>query len=209
MAVEVAKVVERMMSAGQSWESALDAHALAPPDAGFPGRLRALSGAAAEQADAFELAAEGGLGWRSRTIEGEFALAPELTPGMTRPGPRSCGSASTSRPPDWLARCRERRRPRSLPRFASCPMSPGCLPPSSSVRTAQPAPPDSPMRIVFRLYLGWRLIRLLRPLLAAGVLAGVLLDFHGHRVQLDRPTVKALQGGAATLQVFPRLASHT
>jgi hypothetical protein len=87
MAVEVAKIVERMMSAGQSWESALDAHALAPPDAGFPIRLRALSEAAAEQADAFELAAEGGLGWRSRRIEGEFALAPELTPGMTRPGP--------------------------------------------------------------------------------------------------------------------------
>ena len=62
MAVEVAKIVERMMSAGQSWESALDAHALAPPDAGFPIRLRALSDAAAEQADAFELAAEGGLG---------------------------------------------------------------------------------------------------------------------------------------------------
>ena len=87
MAVEVAKIVERMMSAGQTWESALDAHALAPPDAGFPRRLRALSEAAAEQAAAFELAAEGGLGWRSRTIEGEFALAPELTPGMTRPGP--------------------------------------------------------------------------------------------------------------------------
>ena len=87
MAVEVAKIVERMVSAGQSWESALDAHALAPPDAGFPRRLRALSDAAAEQADAFALAAEGGLGWRSRTIDGEFALAPELTPGMTRPGP--------------------------------------------------------------------------------------------------------------------------
>ena len=87
MAVEVAKIVEQMMSAGQSWESALDAHALAPPDARFPARLRALSQAAAEQADAFELAADGGLGWRARTIEGEFALAPELTPGMTRPGP--------------------------------------------------------------------------------------------------------------------------
>lgn len=87
MAVEVAKIVERMMSAGQSWESALDAHALAPPDADFPRRLEALAEAAAEQAAAFELAAEGGLGWRSRAIEGEFALAPELTPGMTRPGP--------------------------------------------------------------------------------------------------------------------------
>jgi hypothetical protein len=87
MAVEVAKIVERMMSAGQRWESALDAHALAPPDADFPRRLAALAEAAAEQAAAFELAAEGGLGWRSRIIEGEFALAPELTPGMTRPGP--------------------------------------------------------------------------------------------------------------------------
>ena len=87
MAVEITAIVERMQAAGQSWESALDAHALAPPDAGFPGRLRALSNAAAEQAKAFELAAEGGLGWRSRTIEADFALAPELTPGMNRPGP--------------------------------------------------------------------------------------------------------------------------
>src|SRR5947209_15825356 len=87
MAVEVAKIVERMMTAGQSWESALDAHALAPPDAGFPMRLRSLSDAAAEQAEAFELAAEGGLGWRPRAVGDDFALAPELTPGMTRPGP--------------------------------------------------------------------------------------------------------------------------
>lgn len=87
MAIEVATVVERMRRAGDAWEAALDAHALAPPDAGFAGRLEALSGAAAEQAAAFELAAEGGLGWRSRSIEGDFVLAPELAPGMSRPGP--------------------------------------------------------------------------------------------------------------------------
>jgi hypothetical protein len=87
MAVEVAEIVRRMMAAGDSWESALDAHALAPPDAGFPARLRALSAAAADQAAAFELAVEGGLGWRPRPVEGAFHLAPELTPGMTRPGP--------------------------------------------------------------------------------------------------------------------------
>lgn len=87
MAIEIAAIVARMQTAGNAWESALDAHALAPPDAGFPGRLRALSSAAAEQAKAFELAAEGGLGWRSRAIVGDFALAPELTPGMNRPGP--------------------------------------------------------------------------------------------------------------------------
>lgn len=87
MAVEIAAIVERMQEAGDAWESALDAHALAPPDAGFPLRLRALSNAAADQAKAFELAAEGGLGWRSRTIDGVFSLAPELTAGMNRPGP--------------------------------------------------------------------------------------------------------------------------
>jgi hypothetical protein len=87
VAVEIAAIVERMQAAGHAWESSLDAHALAPPDAGFPGRLRALSIAAAAQASAFELAAEGGLGWRSRTFEPDFALAPELTPGMNRPGP--------------------------------------------------------------------------------------------------------------------------
>ena len=87
MAVEIAVIVARMQAAGDAWESALDAHALAPPDGGFPGRLRALATAAAEQAGAFEVAAEGGLGWRSRMIDGEFALAPELTPGMNRPGP--------------------------------------------------------------------------------------------------------------------------
>lgn len=48
MAVDVAKIVERIMSVGQTRESALDAHALAPPGAGFPARLRALSQAAAE-----------------------------------------------------------------------------------------------------------------------------------------------------------------
>jgi hypothetical protein len=87
MAVEVATIVERMQAAGRSWEAALDAHALAPPDRGFPARLRQLSTAAAQEEAAFELAAQGGLGWRSRTIEGEFILAPELAPGMNRPGP--------------------------------------------------------------------------------------------------------------------------
>jgi hypothetical protein len=87
MEVEVASIVTQMMSAGERWESALDAHALAPPDAGFPMRLRVLSIAAGEQAAAFELAAQGGLGWRSRAIDSEFSLAPELTPGRTRPGP--------------------------------------------------------------------------------------------------------------------------
>lgn len=36
VAVEVTRIVERMQAAESRWESALDAHALAPPDAAFP-----------------------------------------------------------------------------------------------------------------------------------------------------------------------------
>jgi hypothetical protein len=39
MPVEIAAVVELMQTAGRSWESALDAHALAPPDGGFQAAL--------------------------------------------------------------------------------------------------------------------------------------------------------------------------
>ena len=54
------------------------------------------------------------------------------------------------------------------------------------------------MRTVVRLYLGWRLIRLLRPLLGAALFwQESLLAFHGQRVQLNRPAARALQGGAA------------
>ena len=80
MEIEVASIVKQMMTAGESWEAALDAHALAPPDAGFPARLRALSNAAAEQAAAFELAAEGGLGWRPGQSRACLVLRPSSRP---------------------------------------------------------------------------------------------------------------------------------
>jgi hypothetical protein len=52
------------------------------------------------------------------------------------------------------------------------------------------------MGTVLRVYLGWRLVRLLRPLLGAAVLAGVLLALHGHHLQVNRSAARALRGGA-------------
>ena len=99
MQVEVASIVKQMMSAGERWESALDAHALAPPDAGFPVRLRALSDAAASRpprsSSPPRAVWDGDRGrsrvssrWRPSSHREETALAPP-----------SCGSASMPRPP--------------------------------------------------------------------------------------------------------------
>jgi len=184
MQVEVASIVQRMMFAGERWESALDAHALAPPDAGFPVRLRTLSIAAAEQAAAFELAAQGGLGWRSRTIDGEFSLAPELTPGRNRPGPPELWErfdAATAA----LAAALAGRRPRtSRSRSRSSPKFPVCSPPICNALTGQRrASRGSDVGTLVRLYVGWRLLRLLRPLLVAAVIGAAVLALHGGHVR--------------------------
>ena len=61
------------------------------------------------------------------------------------------------------------------------------------------------MGIVLRVYLGWRLLRLLRRLLIAAALAGVVLALHGHRVQVNGSAVRALSDDAsAALRELPR-----
>jgi hypothetical protein len=63
------------------------AHAMAPPDPGFCGRLRALSEAAAAMRDAHARALEAGLAWRP--VAGSDRARPpyELRPGTGRRGP--------------------------------------------------------------------------------------------------------------------------
>jgi hypothetical protein len=70
-----------------SWAGAMRAHALAPPDPGFRGRLRALSEAAAAMRDAHARALEAGLAWRP--VAGSDRARPpyELRPGTGRRGP--------------------------------------------------------------------------------------------------------------------------
>ena len=73
--------------ARSAWTGAMRAHELAPPDADFRGRLRALSEAAAAMRDAHARALEAGLAWRP--VKGSDHARPpyELRPGTGRRGP--------------------------------------------------------------------------------------------------------------------------
>jgi hypothetical protein len=73
--------------AQSTWAGAMRSHELAPPDAGFRGRLRALSEAALAMRDAHARALEAGLAWRP--VEGSERARPpyELRPGTGRRGP--------------------------------------------------------------------------------------------------------------------------
>jgi hypothetical protein len=70
-----------------SWSSAMRAHEQAPPDPGFPDRLRALADAAAAMRDAHARALHEGLAWRP-IADSDRARPPyELRPGTGRRGP--------------------------------------------------------------------------------------------------------------------------
>jgi hypothetical protein len=74
-------------AAQSAWAGAMRSHELAPPDAGFRARLRALSDGAAAMRDAHARALEAGLAWRP--IEGSERARPpyELRSGTGRRGP--------------------------------------------------------------------------------------------------------------------------
>jgi hypothetical protein len=69
------------------WNDALQAHRLAPPDAGFAGRLRALAEASEAKASSCRAAAGAGFGWQP--IDGAEEGEPpyELRPETGRRGP--------------------------------------------------------------------------------------------------------------------------
>jgi hypothetical protein len=82
-----AQIMRAVRQAGTSWAEAMRAHKLAPPDAGFAARLRALSDAAMSEQVAWEHAHAAGLLWRP--IPGAEGADPpyELRPGTGRRGP--------------------------------------------------------------------------------------------------------------------------
>jgi hypothetical protein len=84
---ERAQIMRAVRQAGNNWAQAMRAHKLAPPDAGFSARLRALSDAAASEQVAWEYAHAAGLQWRP--IPGAEGAEPpyELRPGTGRRGP--------------------------------------------------------------------------------------------------------------------------
>jgi hypothetical protein len=82
-----AQIMRAVRHAGSEWAQAMRAHKLAPPDAGFATRLRALADAAADEQVAWEHAHGAGLLWRP--IPGAETAEPpyELRPGTGRRGP--------------------------------------------------------------------------------------------------------------------------
>lgn len=82
-----AQIMRAVRHASEGWANAMRAHKLAPPDAGFAGRLRALSEAAAAEQVAWEHAHAAGLLWRP--VPGAENAAPpyELRPDTGRRGP--------------------------------------------------------------------------------------------------------------------------
>jgi hypothetical protein len=85
---ERAQIMRAVRQAGGSWAEAMRAHKMAPPDAGFASRLRALAQAAASEQVAWELAHSAGLLWRP--VPGAERAEPpyELRPGTGRRGPQ-------------------------------------------------------------------------------------------------------------------------
>jgi hypothetical protein len=82
-----AQIMRAVRQAGNEWAEAMRAHKLAPPDAGFARRLRALAEAASQEQVAWEHAHALGLMWRP--IPGAENAEPpyELRPGTGRRGP--------------------------------------------------------------------------------------------------------------------------
>jgi hypothetical protein len=84
-----AQIMRAVRQAGNDWAEAMRAHKLAPPDAGFAARLRALCEAAGREQVAWEHAHAAGLMWRP--IPGAVQAEPpyELRPGTGRRGPEN------------------------------------------------------------------------------------------------------------------------
>jgi hypothetical protein len=87
-----ARIMRAVREASDSWAAAMRAHKLAPPDAGFAARLRALAQAAETEQVTWEHAHAAGLMWRP--VPGaENAQPPyELRPGTGRRGPEALWS---------------------------------------------------------------------------------------------------------------------
>jgi hypothetical protein len=84
---ERARVMRATREAGKAWAEAMRSHKLAPPDAGFAGRLGKLADAAAAEQVAWEHAHATGLLWRP--VPGAESAEPpyELRAGTGRRGP--------------------------------------------------------------------------------------------------------------------------
>jgi hypothetical protein len=65
------------------------------------------------------------------------------------------------------------------------------------------------MGVVFRVYVAWRLLRLIRPLLAAVVIAGAWLALQAGHARVNSSAASTLErGAAAAAHGLPRALEH-
>jgi hypothetical protein len=86
--MSVDRAMDQLRTADRRWASALVAHRLAPPDAGYPRRLRELADACEQEQLAYEYAARQGLTWGPpEEAAGTIVIPHELSPNSGRRGP--------------------------------------------------------------------------------------------------------------------------
>jgi len=85
--MSVDNAVTELRIAQDRWESALRAHLLAPPDAGYARRLRNFAEACEQQQTAYAHAAAAGLAWTPVPASETPEAPPELSPDSGRRGP--------------------------------------------------------------------------------------------------------------------------
>jgi hypothetical protein len=120
--MSVERAINNMNAADHTFRSALRQHRLAPPDAGFPRRLKDFADACESQQIACEYAAQEGLGWGPTAAVG---------------GPLSCGRSSIPHGTTLAKRLRASASPRSLAPSASWPRSRATCPPRSPKKTGR------------------------------------------------------------------------
>jgi len=85
---EMQQIIEELQLADEAWSGAQAASEDAPPDPGFPHRVRALADACEQQASSLAKAARTeGFAWTPLPGRRQMILSHELRPGANRPGP--------------------------------------------------------------------------------------------------------------------------
>jgi excisionase family DNA binding protein len=87
---EMQAIIEDLQQADEAWDGAQAASENAPPDPGFPPRVRALANACERQGESLATAARiQGFSWTPRPNQRHMILSHELRSGANRPGPPS------------------------------------------------------------------------------------------------------------------------
>ena len=85
---EMQQIMEELQRAEEVWDGAQAASENAPPDPGFPHRVRALAYACERQAKSLSIAGRiQGFSWTPRPGQRHMIVSHELRPGANRPGP--------------------------------------------------------------------------------------------------------------------------